>query len=273
MNDKLLNINVNQEGQSIKVGNDVIELVDRSKSTFKAESIYDLKTYLGDDAITIREPYQTEYVPIKPEQLIGFFTERRCVFYLKQGVDRYTTPVGESKIQLSNDLQLLNSMNMQTMHIDDFTLRLKKIKKRLDGAGLLLLDSLVNLKLKKILTIDKTSDNRGNFGIAVKSEKAAKEDYEFPEKIDITVPLFASADSSKIEISFDFSFNWAMQDEKVKLECSLSNLNLSVEIGELISKEIKEVFTGYKLYCGELNIVQQTDEWKYKKNNLEIRGI
>ena len=126
-----------------------------------------------------------------------------------------------------------------------------------------------------ITDIDRQKDNRGNFVNSIKRTVRGKEEkgeYEFPEKIQFTLPLF-NYDVHQVTIEVELKFEYAEADLSYAMMWNLVNFDLDTQLNELckayIMSKLERESMDIIRYWGVFNKVPQTDAWSYKQNLVD----
>ena len=179
-----------------------------------------------------------------------------------------TKPLASLSVAYSRQLDYLSGNNFKSLSVEDLIQLLKVMKKYSSDQTLKLQDQLSDLSIKKVISIDRSKDNKGNFAYAVKSENAGKQDYIFPETLNFTVPIFANNEKLVIDLEFEFIFKYAINDGGVKLQFSISNLTIWDDVILKAKEMVKEKFQSLQkaeivVHYGRNKIEQHTDKDMY----------
>lgn len=255
-------IKVTTTGEKLLLGNDIIQLEDQTKETFNASTPVNLLGFLdskesiaidlfiGDSAIEAYEQIEREY---------------------------HSKAFGRTEIKRHPIVHIINAFNGKQQELNDFAITLERIKPYASKDTLALIDNIADLKIKKIVSINNRNDKRGNYEYLVKAEKDGSIEYEFPKSIKLSIPLIKGMNEELREVEFNFYFQWGIiGDGNVHLSFTLENLELDTLLEEEIKAILLQLFSQRKgstsIYYGSLQIHKQTDEWKYKKNELQIKN-
>lgn len=128
-------------------------------------------------------------------------------------------------------------------------------------------DLVRDFSLKKITHIERKKDNRGNFHYCV-SRKDEREDVAPPEQITFELPVFKFL-ADTITLTFDVVMSYSEDDEdSVDVRFRLKNPLFEEYLQERQTAIISGVLakTTMPCYWGNINLHQQTDEWRHKEN-------
>ena len=247
-----LELHVNTENEKLLIGADYITLDDESTSTFETDDIAEFINYVKDDG----------------SDIVIYYSINAVEAYRDTGIYKHTKPLAVYMIVYSDVLDIARGINRQKINLETAQTTLRRLTKYLDKKGLALKDQLENLKIRKILNVDVKKDNQGNFLYSVE-QSAGKNDYIFPESIDVSVPLFNFNDV-KINITLDFFFRHKVLDAEVSVSVTFENIELFDNIKREIRKFLKKQLSSFKkVYYGECVITRQDNSWQYKENKLE----
>lgn len=249
-------VSVNAIGDKLLLGNDFIILKDETKGVYSFSSLVDAVKLFGTEKFTAF---------INPDSFsVKVFKDNDL-----QNINYRTHPFANIQL-LSNPLiKVLNEMNGKTIPVEEFVLFIDRFKKYLSQSSLKLSDGLNDLKIRKILSIDRQNDKRGNYVFSIRAEKHTS-DYEFPEKIIFEFPLIEGL-QEVFTTEFCLYFYWKLNEGgSVDLKLMIDNIEFrdeSKKFFEAIAKKYLET-KNVKVLLGSIAINQATDEWKYKRNEL-----
>lgn len=247
---------INASGEKILFGKNIINLEDQTSETFKTNSLLALAEYLKDKNCTIFADGNKIEVYDTPNL--------QAIFYNLH-------PIALCDLKGSAQIQILRQSNKRPMQLQEFIDFLRSIKKYAATDTLQLMDALNDLRIKKIIDIQHSTDNRGNFDLHIKADKGAS-DYKFPESISFIIPLFDIQDGLQIKLSFDLYFNWSMEEATAKLIFKLINYDFDVDVDTEVRKVTKQVLTNenWKLNYGLFVINKKTNEHLFKESNIQL---
>jgi len=256
MDEKLV---IKTTGEKLLLGNDIIELKDQTRETFETDNPEDMKEYLLDN-------FSKCDIYIKGLGVDGYIIEK---------ADYDTKPAALCRMAKHPVVELLKQYNSKQIDLADFSVLLERLKNYMTSEALAFKDNIQDLKIKKILSLENRSDRRGNYSFTIKAESGGKEDYIFPKKIKLMVPVIKSMPGTAQEIEFDFYFQWKAEEQNIELKFTIENF----EFDQIIDEDIKKILDGIfqdeniKIYHGSLSIHKQTNSWMYHKNDLAVKGI
>lgn len=253
-------LNITATGEKLLLGNETFILDDETRTVFEASDAVRLAAYLEGcpGGVSAFDVY------------IG--ASRIEAFDRGEDINRQSQPYGSCGISEHPIVSLLRAKNGLKMGLNDFTIFLQKVKPYLGSDSLFLLDNISDLKIQKVLSIDHKNDRRGNYNFSVKAERGNK-DYEFPQTVKFNIPILKGVNGNVREVEFGFYFEWSVAEESVKLNFSIENFELQVLINDLADEILEAVFESkiFFIHHGTLAIIKQSDEWKYKRNDLVIK--
>ena len=255
-------IKVEAKDGKLLLGPSFIKLQDKTTTTFQTKNLYDFKNYLQDGTIKIVFADNLVLEAYEDVQLAA--------------PEFNNNPLAKCNLSFHPALTLLINNNNKTIGLESFSELLTMLKKYLHPDDLFISDICKNLKVTKIISIDREKDNRGNYLYSVKAEKG-KNDFEFPEQIKFSVPLFDDRSNFVIELTFMLIFTWEVSPSGgVSLQFKLNNLELIQTLRELSAEKIAAYFaneTTLTIYFGQLNTNKHLDEHLYKITQLPAYNI
>jgi hypothetical protein len=259
-------INVQFEGQhdkvAVLVGNHLIELDDHSYYEFVTEEPDDFVEYLQD------------YMQLNDERVVVFCTSEKLVAVVIEA--KYGRgSIAECNIKMSSEYEYIKSLRGREIAARDIDEILVKNKRYLDRSGLELLLAVRNMKFSSKISYERQVSDNGEYLFSYKREndKAAGM-FQKPDKIAFNVPVFDHADDSilvEYEVLFDFRETGEGDSLRFRPYFKLLNPSLERETRRAVAKIIKEALSNLDCvkYFGRVSLTELTDEWSYKKNNLE----
>lgn len=252
---------VAKDGQAnVKIGADMIILQDRTESTFHTKIIGEFISYINN-------------ITNDREKPIVYANGKRIEAYI--GCVNYNIhPISICDLEYHPKLLLLctNIKRQTPVYVKEMEQFLENLKDCLDGAGRELLKYLKDFKQSIVLDVERQKDNKGNFTNSIKRSVRGKEekaDYVFPDKITFTVPMF-NYDEHRITIEVETRFDFDLGANDVKMYWNLVNFDLDTILDELAKAYIMAKLDMVEnKHWGLLNIIQQTNEWSYKQNQLD----
>lgn len=251
-------INISTTSDKVLLGNPIIELVDESVDQFRTDRLDNFISYLDKIGclVYIGETCIEAYLDDEPAAL-----------------DLH--PVAICSLQSHPGFECLKYHQGAKINIDMFITFLQRMKPYLTADSLNLLSNLRALKIQKVIEVNRKDDKRGNFLFSVRAESGGNNDYMFPECLTFAVPLILNC-KDLLNISFDLSFDWSVEkDNGFKFTLMIENF----EFANIVRERKQEILAsalkvdGLTVYFGTYHIIKQTDEWKYKKNDLVAKGL
>lgn len=181
-------------------------------------------------------------------------------------------PIAICIMDASPILQIIR-MNLKSIPVADFEKFLYTIRKFYDKSGKELYDQVRHLVVKKVTSVERKTDNQGNFLYCV-SRVGDKEDFAPTPELLLNVPLFDGLDET-IELKFDVHMEYAEVEGGVKISYSLVNPFFEDEIR---AEKRTVLERNLLLVCRKDNVLilpgaskinYKTDAWKYKENGLD----
>jgi hypothetical protein len=255
-------IKVEAKDGKLLLGPSFIKLQDKTTTTFQTKNLYDFKNYLQDGQIKI---VFADSLVLEAYEDVNLLNP-----------EYNNNPLAKCDLSWHPALELLIGNNGKTIGLESFSELLTILKKYLHNDDLFIADICKNLKVTKIVSIDREKDNRGNYLYSVKAEKG-KNDFEFPEQIKFIMPLFDDRSNFVIEIPFMLIFSWEVSPTgAVSLQFKLNNLELTQTLRELSGEKIAEYFSDtatLTIYFGKLLTNKHLDEHLYKITQLPAENI
>lgn len=241
-----MELKLNQVGEKLLIGPTFIQLEDQTEHTYNSKDFKDFVNYLT------------------PEKNIVFIDGNKLEAYPLEAIGKpyyNMQPLAKCELKHHPILSLLNQNNNTGFDLAEFGDFLQTVKDNITLDSLALLDICKNLKITKIVSIDREGDKRGNFVYSVRADKG-KQDYEFPETVKFACPIFEDG-SGLIKTEFNLNFNWEIDSSAdVELEFKLVNLLLNIQIREETNQLFTQTFekANIKKFFGSLAVKQQTNK-------------
>ena len=243
---------VAKDGQ-VLIGNHFHTLTDESKNTFSSRNLGDFRVY----CMAIQGDFEIFYNGTKIE---AWPIAR----------DRNAYPIAVCELQPSPFLECLSEVLGDAMTTAEFELFIRAMVPCLNTEGLPLLDIPNQLKVSKIVSMEMSKDNAGNYNYLYKRESnKGGGDFTPPKEIVFTVPIF---DFSEKKASFkcNFFFNYTETPEGVRSNFQLQSLMFKAELEAIQRKIILEELAAFEkpAYQGTMSITKADDTWKYLSNGI-----
>ncbi len=247
-------IKVESKDGILKLGNDILDLNDESKSSFTTD---DFESFV-------------EYSKVYGDKASIYYSEKEIKLIPKGEARQNNLPLAICNMSNSPALTLLiNCVNKKQdiQKMEDF---LKTMKGYLNEEGLKFLSNIQDFSISKITKIVRKKDNRGNYTFIVEKEDAGNAEYLPPETINFTIPIFKHLnDSANFVFDIVFDYTEAAPGE-VYLYFKLENLNFTELLVSVFKKITTNIIKSVELpkYYGNYELIEMTDEWRYKENIL-----
>jgi hypothetical protein len=245
---------------TVRIGADMIVLKDCTEATFHTKMLDEFIRYVdgGGGSYNV------------------YANDKSLHAYSCNVVEYGTVPYAICNLEYHPKLTFLTNFikSSNKVYLKEMEMLLDCLKDGLCSKGVQLLKNLKDLKLSVITDIDRQKDNRGNFVNSIKRTVRGKEEkgeYEFPEKIQFTLPLF-NYDVHQVTIEVELKFEYAEADLSYAMMWNLVNFDLDTQLNELCKAYIMsklEVNKDIVRYWGVFNKVPQTDAWCYKQNLVD----
>lgn len=141
-----------------------------------------------------------------------------------------------------------------------------------------LVDTVENMQAKKIVSMAKSKDSRGNFSYEYSVKDHGNATFTPPPKIKFTIPIFKHIDKCVVfDLDLSFRYNMVGTDETKQAQTffmmEMLNIDQFVEASctAVIDNQMEQ-FTCPK-YWGTLKLTTETDEWKYKDVPMSFVGL
>lgn len=248
-----------KEGQAkVLVGNDIIQLLDLSNSTFKTDNIAAFFDFC--DGCLSDSP-----------NLLALFYNLSSVVLTHKYSNRNTVETAICRIVQSEQLSRLENVLNKDASLGDFEEFLTQYRDALAPSGKQLLSYLKDFKMSKITNVERFRDSQGNFSYKVSRNRQTSTDnnVEIPEHLSFTVPLMDQVDSLAT-FNLDLFFTWKETDDGLALAFRLRSFVFQSEK----KRQFKEVIESYlkKLsfpkYWGEIEVTKLDNSWSYRENRV-----
>lgn len=260
MNDQT-KLNITATGDSrITLEGAYIELEDKTTELFRTNDFKSFKDFLNKKSSDY-SLYAADGKSIKA------FSNIDKGYYKKEIAELTVTehPIIRAVFQV-------NSKEVELQVMSNF---LRRVKKYCTTGTLDMLSNLDDLKVKKVISVEQGNDRKGNFNFSVRAEKGTG-DYEFPESISLKLPVYEEFPDELFEIEFDFSFRWAVVEDKVLFTAMIDNCEFLMTVQEmkaiLLAEKFKEESDNGIFYLGSLEVTPRTDKDLYMKNEAVLKG-
>ena len=253
-NEPRLNITASGD-KPILLGNHIIQLADKTASTFTTRQVEDFLAYckeIGAARVFYGAVQMFAFKNLQPS-----FTESH--------------PIAVCNLSKTPILKYLIEHNGTKMDLEAFEEYLRTVRRYLKGDNAVkLLNILDNVQISKVKTVSRQKDHAGNFSYQFSSE-SGKNDVEFPKQISLFIPIIMGSKQTH-EIALDFFFTWSEDDGVPELKFQLRDIELLEKVEEILIAEVKELISASGLWSkfGSYTVIQQTDRWSMEENQLTI---
>lgn len=241
------------------------------------------KAIIGKDYHLLSDESSLSFVTEDPRAFRSFLTEEvdqdGVIITFDEGSIRATTAkaaytnspcVAFCKMLESPIIDLIRKCySRKGIPAAEFETFLYTMRKYYGVDGKNLYDQVKHLTIKKVTSIEKVSDNQGNFHYCV-SRTGDKKDMEPTPQITFRVPVLQNLED-QIEITFDVHLLYREIDGGVAIFYDLINPffeeALKTEKREIIKNQLLDY--NCLVLLGTLNLNQKTDEWRYKENGID----
>jgi len=245
-------INVIAKDGLARIGNDIIQLVDESASTYHTDNVSDFRKFLSEN-------------PRKKGVL--FYNECK-VTSVSQGPKWNTVPDAVLTLKNSTILSRLISTHQKKISLKEFELFLLAFRNYTGSVELSLLSQLKDWRVSKMTEIIRSKDKKGNYTYLVKREDG-NGGFDPPEQITITIPIFGHIDHDACFI-FDLFFDFEERNGEVTTYFQIMNYTFDDELFQhrkrILESELASILCPQ--YWGEDELVRTNDLWKYQSNGV-----
>jgi hypothetical protein len=260
-----LKITGNQEKLTLQNKTHILE--SETRKIFKTNKIDSLKCFLKDHSksdINVSAYYNETSISVWPCSADG-------------DLNRNDEPVAVCNFETTDELKILSKHINKDINEKNFCEFLRIMSKYVQGA-IALKDAVENMSIKKIVSMEKSKDNRGNHSYHYTVKDHGKTDFNPPNRLVFQIPVFKHI-TNKISFDLELVFNYRMVgvDENRHAECMfrLEILNLDQFLESAFTAVIEKQMESFDFpkYWGSLETVTKTDDWKYKDVPLMFQGL
>ena len=247
-----------------KIGNDVIELMDKTVNMFYTNDIRAFISFLLFYLTTMAE---------NTKSTVGIFYDSSSLT-LKEIINpcKGIEPIAACMFETDPILLMIKSIIDKKMSLDTLDEFLFILRPFYDGTETQeLYDRIQKFSMKKLESITREKDRRGNFVYAcsIKDEEGAP---EFPATISFKCPVFKNITESKIRIPLELFIDFHKDDDDHPVVLfTLKNPLFEMQVEER-KRDIIESFIsdmdGIQKFYGSLQTHEKTDSWKYQINKI-----
>jgi hypothetical protein len=246
-----------------KIGNDIINLADRSVNVFKTN---DLTAFIG-------------FLLLFLSNQIGKIAKEWSIFYdlttlmLKETKGyKGQEPVATCHLKTHPILNLITTAikgSLTLERLDEFLFILRPYYAGTEATELY--ERLQKFSVKKLESIVREKDRQGNYVYActIKDEPGSP---DFPASINFCCPLFENIEEHKIFINLELFIDYKKdEDGEPSILFTLKNplINMQIERrGREIIEEYLSKVTLVDKFFGSLDTIEKSDSWKYQINKI-----
>lgn len=263
-----MNINVTTDKEVLTLKNQTHELESNAHQTFITDRFSSFKDYVKDYEGD-KSPYSLYYNESSIEAwpcLADSYTKRD------------TDAISICTLKFTDELTLLKRCINEDISEGGFVELLRKLSSYCP-ASLSLKDNIENMKVKKILSMSKSKDTRGNCSYEYSVKDESKSSFNPPESLKFTIPIFKHIEDKTIPFPLDFVFTYKTlgceEGKSIKIAYRLEMLNLDQFVEKACTVIIEDQMKSFAApkYWGNLKKIVHTDEWKYLDVPMEFKGI
>ena len=256
--DKELNLNItaNDGMVTLLTGKNFYTLEDKTSATFKTESIKSFASYV-ESAVN--------------GNLAKVFYTRSAACCIPSEIDYNSSAIAQLTMRVSEPLQKIQSCigELSPAKMDEFLTAMRPYF----GNNMSDFRSKIRSTIVKTVTeAERTISDTGDYAFTVTRKGLGREELKIPETVELIVPVYELLEDV-IALQFDTLFTFTETGdpkEPVRMVWGLRGLNLNEQIKDAQLKIMQKYFeplTEKNCFYGELNIVPETDSWKYKESD------
>lgn len=255
-NEKLKVVVENLEGNSLRVGNEMIELEDHTSSKFRTKSIEDFICYIHS---------------IDPNgSLTDIYFDNSAIKAFPRETNRYSESYAVCGLETSRALKCLMAIESESLNLNQFEQKMRLLCRYGNDSALDLFSWVKNFELKTVNNIQRKKSHDGSYMLHISREKAEKESYSPPKRVIFDVPIFKWLEI-KLKLVFDFYFDYTNHEDKIDTSFKLVNVSLEEEVEIARKCVLFEVLKNVpnNKYFGEISKSVADDSWKYLENAIK----
>ena len=261
-----MELNITGNTNELTLQNKTHVLTSETRKLFSTNRVSSLKNFLSDFG------KDSEYSIYYGDKIIS-------VWPLVAGtkdISKNEIAFAVCNLEFTDELNILRSKINVDIREKDFCELLRKMAKY--GDLLKIKDDIENMEMKKIVSMSKSKDSRGNYSFEYSVKDHGKASFLPPEKLSFTIPVFKHIEKSiQFDLEFVFSYVMAGADEakEARLTYRLEMLNLDQFIEKACTVLIEDQMNQFscKKYWGSLSMETKTDEWMYKDVPMVFEGL
>lgn len=255
-----LNIHAITKDGETRLGGTVIDLNDESRGKFTTSCLADF----------------TEYVKALPDKsgLIISFTETEIVLSDTKFSQNWVPAAVCKPVQSVYLRELLGAAN-KVLDLQTIENLIRRLRAHASTQALQILDFCKRGLVEKIVKIERSRDNRGNYNFSMSRSSGSKDDFQPPQKVAFDLPVLDQCDET-MEITLEPVFILKESpDGAPVMGFSLENLivkeQVSDQIRGIIRASAKEI--GLPAYFGTIDLNRSTDAWRHLENPMVIKSL
>lgn len=260
-----MELKISASQDSLTLQNKTHKITCETRKTLKTDRIASFKEYLSDFSCDYSLYYNESQITAWP-----VLASDVC------NMDRNACPIAECKLEFTDEFKILTKSLNSDLEEKRFIEIINKLQ--IYGDFVTLINNIENMEMKKIVSMEKSKDSRGNFSYSYIVKDHGQATFCPPKVLEFTIPIFKHIQKLiTFPPNFVFVYNMVGQDETkhANLVYRLEMLNVDQFVEKactaIIDDQMKE-FEAPK-YWGELTKTVFTDEWKYKDVPMAFEGL
>jgi len=261
-----MNLNVTTDKEKLVIENKTHIINRETYKQFVTNKIDHFKKYIDDICLDGTSIY---------------YNEKQIQLYLTSAADltcsQHAIPSAVCKLEYSDEMKMLQSTVNKRIGENEFLSFLRKFIPY--GKDIhILVDSIENMTMKKVVSMSRSKDSRGNYAYEYSMKDAEKATFIPPKKIKISIPVLKYL-AKDVTFEFDFSFQYNItgvdEGKQVNISYALEMFNFD-QLVENSSVMLIELFLekiNVMKYWGALEFHTETDAWKYQDVPMKFEGV
>jgi len=238
-----------KDGKPIFIGKDVRVLEDHTKFTYETDDPRNFVDYCKDIAAD--------------DGVVYYGSDRLKLNHNKP--DRYSKPYAKCEVSLTNFVTMLASAIDKPMSLEEFETFLFTLRPFSCQAALTLYTYTRNFQVKKVTSVKREIDSKGNYNHHIQRESGATDDVQLPESIQFNVPVInALATEFYAPFKFDLVFKFSETDNCARMSFVLKNPMFRMELNNafktILDSYLKDL--SYPKYWGDAVVELQDNKWQ-----------
>ena len=265
-----MNLDISTDKEVLTVKNDVQKLNRVASTTFNT------------DRIDVFNRYMAAWYKTLEDGVCSIYYDKSVIKAWATGpgfhVGGGMVPVSICSMKLSDELVMLSNSSNVDLAEDKMLSLLETLEPYGQGAFQKLKNSIENMEMKKIVSMAKSKDSRGNFSYEYSVKDEGRASFSPPEEITFNIPVFKHV-TKLIQFKFRFKFSYRIVGEddrrKACLTYHIDMLNFSQFVEKACTTIVEDGLKDLKIdkYWGSLEKKIETDEWKYKQFPMQFKGV